>query len=244
MALPKLDVPIYEAKLLSNGKTVRFRPFTVKEQKLFLMAAESNDVDTSINTIRQVLQNCVIDDLNIDSLPVFDIEFLFLNLRARSIGEVVNIRYKCNNKVDDENGEKKTCGHTVEYDLNLLDIENGIDPNHTNKIEINDKMGIVMKYPSFEMVQNKSDQDASQTLLDMIVDCVDFIYDDEQVYYAKDTPRNEIVEFIDSMQAKDLEKLQKFFDTMPRIKKTVDFKCGKCGYEEKILVEGTDSFFV
>lgn len=243
MALPKIDVPIFEVKLISSGKTVRFRPFTVKEQKLFLMAAESQDVDTSINTVRQVLQNCVLDDIDIDSLPVFDIENLFLNLRARSIGEIVNVRYRCNNEVDDDSG-KHTCGNIVEYDLNILDIEPTVDSNHSKKIEFTDKLGMVMKYPTFEMIKNAEGKEVSNTLMDMIVDCIDYIYDDEQIFYSKDTSRQELVDFVDSMQSKDLAKLQEFFDTMPRIKKTVDFKCNKCGYHETIDVEGTDSFFV
>jgi hypothetical protein len=243
MALPKIDVPIFEVKLISSGKTVRFRPFSVKEQKLFLMAAESQDVDTSINTIRQVLQNCVLDDINVDSLPVFDIENLFLNLRARSVGEIVNVRYRCNNEIDDDTG-KHACGNIVEYDLNILDIEPSMETNHSKTIEITDKLGMVMKYPTFDMIKNAEGKEASQTLLDMIVDCIDYIYDDEQIFYSKDTSRQELVDFVDTMQSKDLNKLQEFFDTMPRIKKTVDFKCGKCGYHETIEVEGTDSFFV
>lgn len=242
MALPKIDVPIYEAKLISTGKTVRFRPFTVKEQKLFLMAAESQDADSSIKTIGQVLQNCILDDINIQNIPLFDIENLFLNLRARSVGEIVNLKYRCNNIVEDDKGSHE-CGNVVQVDLNVLEINPKISENHTNKIEIDEKMGLIMKYPTFKMIQGITDE-VDQTLLDMIVDCVDYIYDDEQIYYAKDTPRSEIVEFVESMQTKDLDKIKLFFDTMPTIEKDIDFVCNKCGYHEEIKLEGTESFFV
>jgi hypothetical protein len=242
MALPKIDVPIYEAKLISTGKTVRFRPFTVKEQKLFLMAAESQDADSSIKTIGQVLQNCILDDINIQNIPLFDIENLFLNLRARSVGEIVNLKYRCNNVVKDDK-DSHECGNVVQVDLNVLEINPKISENHTSKIVIDDKMGLIMKYPTFKMIQGVTNE-VDQTLLDMIVDCVDYIYDDEQIYYAKDTPRSEIVEFVESMQTKDLDKIKLFFDTMPTIEKDIDFVCNKCGYHEEIKLEGTESFFV
>lgn len=242
MALPKIDVPVFELKLISNGKTVRFRPFTVKEQKLFLMAAESSDADTSIKTIGQVLSNCVIDDIDIESLPIFDIENLFLNLRARSVGETINLRYRCNNEIEDENG-KHDCGNIVEMDLNILEFETKNSPEHNKKIEIDDKLGIVMKYPTFKMIQVPG-KEVDQTLLDMIVDCIDYIYDEEQVYYAKDTPKTELMDFVEGLQTKELDKIRNFFDTMPNVSKEVEFKCNKCGYHEKIKLEGTDSFFV
>ena len=241
--LPKLDVPIYEIKLISTGKTIRFRPFLVKEQKLFLMASESTDAKETINTIRQVLKNCILDEVDVDSLPTFDLEFLFMNLRARSVEEVVDLKYKCNNIVKDEEGKDSTCTGSVEFKLNLLEIEPNKNPNHTNKIQLTDNLGIALKYPSFDMIQKSGLKENSQTLLDMIVDCVDYIYDDEQIYHAKDSSRKELEDFVDSMQQKDLEKIKTFFDTMPELKKDVHFKCPKCGYEEDIVVRGMQNFF-
>ena len=122
--LPKIDVPIYNVKLLSNGKNLRFRPFTVKEEKLFLMANENEDLDNVVDTIKQILNNCVLDEFQVDSLPLFDIEHLFLNIRARSISEIVNLKYKCNNNIlDEETKEEKKCNNVVEIDLNILEVE-------------------------------------------------------------------------------------------------------------------------
>jgi hypothetical protein len=243
--LPKIDVPIYETKLISNGKTIRYRPFLVKEQKLFLMAAESEDSKDTIAAIKQVINNCVIDDIDVDNLATFDIEYLFILLRARSIGEVVNLAFNCNNKVQDEKEQEKICGNLVKFDLNLLEIEPTKNDKHTDKIEITDKLGIVLKYPTFNSV-NKLDvnSDDMEQILDVIVNCVDYIYDDEQIYYAKDTTKKELMEFVENMKQSDLEKIQSFFNTLPKIKKDLHFNCNKCGYEEDIVVEGIQNFFV
>lgn len=243
MALPKLDVPVYTVNLISTGKPVRFRPFLVKEQKLFLMANESEDANEMLSTIRQVLKNCVIDEIDIDSLPTFDLEYLFMNLRARSVEEIVNLRYKCNNNVKDNEGKEIKCNGVVDIDVNLLEIEPVKNEKHKNKIQINDKLGICFKYPTFEMVEKYGDMDENQIILRILVDCIDYIYDTEEIYYAKDTPKEELEEFVERLQQKDLEKFKDFFDTMPEIKKDVHFKCNKCGYEEDITIRGMQNFF-
>lgn len=243
MALPKIDSPIFSAKLISTGKEVKFRPFTVKEEKLFLIAYQANDVKNITDTIVQILNNCILDDIDIKSLPIFDIEFLFLNIRARSVGEVVNLAYRCNNTVVDENGEEKRCGNKVEIDIDILDVKPEVNESHTNKIELNDKLGIMMKYPTLEMVDTFNLEDEIDTIIEMIVSCIDFIYDEDNVYYAKDSTKEELLEFIDSLSTKDLEKIKQFFATLPKLKKKVDFKCNKCGYEEEMELEGLQSFF-
>jgi hypothetical protein len=243
--LPKIDVPIYETKLISSGKTIRYRPFLVKEQKLFLMAAESEDVKDTISAIKQVINNCVLDDIDVDNLSTFDIEYLFIQLRARSINEVVNLAFNCNNKIKNEKDEEKICGNLVKYDLNLLEIEPTKNDKHTDKIQLTDKLGVVLKYPTFSAV-NKLDvnSDDMEQILDVIINCIDYIYDDEQVYYAKDSTKKELLEFVENMKQTDLEKVQDFFNTLPKIKKDLHFKCDKCGYEEDIIVEGIQNFFV
>ena len=243
--LPKIDVPIYNVKLLSTGKSLRFRPFTVKEEKLFLMANEGEDLTTVVDTIKQILNNCILDEFDIDSLPLFDIEHLFLNIRARSIGEVVNLKYKCNNDVlDEETKEEKKCNNVVQIDLNVLDIHPEKQEGHTNKIQITEKLGIVMKYPNFETLKKFKDVSEADSIIKMAVNCIDYVYDADKIYYAKDSQEEDLIEFIESMQSKDLEKIKNFFDTMPKIRKDVDFKCNKCGHEEKIEVEGIQNFFV
>ena len=237
--LPKLDTPLFEVNLLSTGKAVKFRPFLVKEQKLFLMASESEDTKEMVSTIRQVLNNCIVDEIDVNSLPSFDLEYLFMNLRARSVEEVVNLKYKCNQVV-----EEKKCNHIVEFDVNILEIEPTIHEGHESKIQLTDKLGVCLKYPTFEIFEKVDKLEENDAMIKILIDCIDYIYDEDQVYYAKDTTPKELEEFIDNLQQKDLEKFKNFFDTMPEIKKELDFKCVKCGHEENITVKGIQNFFV
>ena len=241
--LPKIDVPVYEIKLPSTGESIKFRPFTVKEEKLFLMAYESEDVKYSVDTIIQVLNNCVVSDVDVKELPTFDIEYLFLHLRARSIGEIVKLKYRCNNDVGTEQ-EPQKCNSSVEIELNVLEVEPSKNPNHTNKIQLTEELGIVMKYPKMGLIKDNTESDDFNVVLDLIISCIDYIYDKENLYYAKDSTKEELTEFLDSLQSKDLEKVKDFFDTMPKLKKNMDFSCKKCGYTENIELEGLQSFFV
>ncbi len=241
--LPKIDVPIYEVKLISNGKLVQFRPFLVKEQKLFLMNTENDDVESTIKVIRQVLKNCVLSDLDIDALPVFDLEYLFMHLRARSVSELVELKYRCNNTVKNDKDEEKDCGHINSISFNVLEIKPTLTEGHTTKFQLNDKVGIIMKYPTFEIMQKSLGKSESDIIMDLIYSSIDQVYDENTVYHMKDNTRDEIIEFIDGMQQKDLENIRKFFDTMPKMKKEIDYKCMKCGYQENITLEGVQSFF-
>jgi hypothetical protein len=243
--LPKIDVPIYELKLISNEKKIKFRPFTVKEEKLFLMAMESNDPDSSVNTIKQVLNNCIIDEINLELLPIFDLEYLFVHLRAKSIGEEVKLRYRCNNQVQKED-KIESCNNLVEMNFNLLEIQPTKNEKHTNRIEIENNLGVVFKYPNFETLQKygNNSNDEIESILKLIIDCIDYIYDADQIYYAKDSSELELREFIESLQTNQLEKIKVFFDTMPKLQKTLNFKCNKCNYEEEINLEGIQNFFV
>jgi hypothetical protein len=245
MALPKIDVPEYDCILPSNKKKVKFRPFLVKEQKLLLMATEATEVKDSVDAMKKVVKNCVLDNLNVDALPVFDLEFLFLNLRARSVGEVVKVKYKCNNIIGkNENEEDKRCDNIVDVDINVLEINPEFGPNHSNKIELSDKLGIMFNYPTFEMVENMTGKSENEVIFDLIIKSIDYIYDEDQIYYAKDASQEELIEFIDGLQQEHLEKIKEFFDTLPKIKKEIHFECNKCGHHEDILIEGIQNFFV
>jgi len=238
--LPKIDIPIYETKLISSDEIIRFRPFLVKEQKLFLMAGESDDPKETVRTIKQVLRNCVLDDIDIENMATFDIEYLFLQLRARSVGEIANLRFTCNNNIS----ETEKCGNAVKIDVNVLEINPEKNKDHSNKIQITDKVGVVLKYPTFNSLDiSNLDTDNIEQILEIIVSCIDYVYDADSVYYAKDTPKQELVEFIENLKQADLEKISVFFNTLPKIKKDVDFNCEKCGYHEVLTLEGIQSFF-
>ena len=197
-----------------------------------------------VSVIRQVLKNCVLDEIDVDSLPTFDLEYLFMNLRARSVEEVVDLRYKCNNVLKGTNGEEKQCNGVVEFKLNILEVQPTKNPEHKNKIQITENLGICFKYPTFEMLQKYEKMTENEMMINILIDCIDYIYDKEEIYYAKDSSKQELEEFVDSLQQKDMEKFKEFFDTMPEIKKDVHFACPKCGYEEDITIKGMQNFFV
>lgn len=239
--LPKVDAPIYELELISSKKKIQFRPFLVKEQKLLMMSQESagSDKNAVINVVKQIINNCVLSEIEIDNLPLFDIENIFLNLRARSISEVVDLNYRCMNEIE----EDKKCNNVVKYELNVLEIKPKISKEHDNRIEINEKLGMIMKYPKLNMFGEIDHTDESK-ILELIISCIDSIYDADSVYHTKDVSKEEIVEFVDSLPTKIIDKIKKFFDTMPKISTDLNFECNKCGHKETIVLEGIDSFFV
>ena len=243
MALPKIDVPIFTIDLPLSKTKLRYRPFLVKEEKLLLMAMEADDDNTVLSTIKQVINNCCLDEIDVDGLSITDLEYFFLSLRARSVGEMVDLQYKCNNKVKNEEGEEHTCDNLVKIKLNVLEIEPTFNEKHTNKIELTKNLGIVMKYPSFSTIQNSKAENEVDKILEIIMDCVEYIYDADNIYYRKDMVDKELAEFIDSLSQTQFAKIQEFFETIPKIKKEVDFKCSKCNYEEKITIEGLQNFF-
>jgi DNA-directed RNA polymerase subunit M/transcription elongation factor TFIIS len=165
-------------------------------------------------------------------------------MRARSVSEVINLQYKCNNKVKNEASEETTCGNLEKFDVNLLEITPTKDPKHDKKIMLSDKLGIMMRYPTFEMISKLKGQNENETLMELLTICIDNIFDQENIYYTKDVTEEELVDFIDNLQQKDLEKIQEFFETAPKIKKDISFNCRKCGYKENIVVEGLQNFFI
>lgn len=243
MALPKISSPIFELTLPLSKKTIKYRPFLVKEEKILLMAMEENNEKSTINSIKQIVSNCCIDKIDVNKMPILDLEYLFLNLRARSVGEVIELHYKCNNNIIDDSGNEKKCNHVNPISINLFEINPTIPENHTNKIDLGNDIGIVMTYPNFNMVSNNISGTGIEVIMAIIADCVEYIYDKDEIYYRKDSSKKEIDEFIESLTREQFTKIQKFFDSIPKLNKNVEFKCSKCGYEENILVEGLQSFF-
>jgi hypothetical protein len=241
MALPKIDTPVYDLELPLSKKTIRFRPFLVKEQRNLLMAMESDDRDTIEKNIKQVLHNCTLtENIDIDSLPILDVEYYFINLRARSVGEIVENRYRCENVV-----EGKTCNHMMDVDINLLDIKVDKTDVVSDTIQLTDRISIKLKYPQFSVVKTSSKFDNTVDMaFNMIVESVESIFDGEQFYYASESEPGEIVDFIESLNQQQFRKIEEFFENLPKLNKVVEFKCGKCGFDHKITAEGLESFFV
>lgn len=241
MALPKIDAPIYELDLPLSKKRIRYRPFLVKEQRNLLMALESEDTDSIEQNIKQVLRNCTLtEDIDIDKLPVTDVEYYFLHLRARSVGEVVENKYRCNNVV-----EEKECGNIMEVNVNLLDIKVEMSEEITDIINISNNMKVKLRYPEFSIVKEaKNTQDVGEFAIKMIASSIEYIHDGEQFYYASEVDQSELVEFVDSLSQHQFAKMEEFFNNLPKLQKTVDFTCNKCGFEHKLELEGLNNFFV
>jgi hypothetical protein len=240
MALPKIDTPVYDLELPLSKKKIRFRPFLVKEQRNLMMAMESDDKETIERNIRQVLHNCTLtEDLVIDKLPIIDVEFYFINLRARSVGEVVQNRYRCENEV-----EEKPCGNLMDVELNILEIQPDMTNVIDDVIQINDRISVKLKFPEFSILERANKfESVTDMAFDMIAESVEYIFDGEQYYYAAESEPDEIIEFIESLNQDQFNKIENFFNNLPKLNKSIEVDCKKCGFHHTIHVEGLDSFF-
>ena len=240
MALPKLDVPSYEIDLPVSKKKLKYRPFLVKEQRNLLMALESQDSNSTQQAVRDILINCTLsDDVDIDKLPIIDIEYYFINLRAKSVGEIVESRYRCNNIVDD-----KECGNIMEKNIDLTQIKVQVPEDIKPEIQLTPQISIKMKYPEFGVVKDSLKfEDITEVTFNMIAESIEYIYDGEQFYYGHEAQPGEMLEFVEGMNQEQFSKVEKFFDNLPKLKEEVKITCGKCGFNHTIEVEGLESFF-
>ena len=237
MALPKLTTPTYELEIPSTDEKIKFRPFLVKEEKILLMAMESNKNEEVIEAVKQIVSECTFNKLKIGTMPMFDIEYIFLQIRSKSVGEVSKLKILCPD-------DKKTYAN---IEINLDEVQVQVGDDHTNKIELTDSMGMIMTYPtmdSFSKLGINSELKADN-MIDIMSACVLQIYEDggEKVYEAKDQTKKELTEFIESMNTSQFKKVQKFFDTMPKLKHEVTIKNPKTKKESKVTLTGLNDFF-
>jgi hypothetical protein len=236
MALPKLNTPSYELEIPSTDEKVQYRPFLVKEEKILLIALESGKNEDIINALKEIVSECTFNKLNVASLPMFDIEYIFLNIRAKSVGEVSKLKIRCPD-------DKKTMAD-VEIDLNSVNVE--IGEGHTNKIELEEGMGIIMQYPTIDSFKKLGLQNiTAKNMTDIISACILQIYENngEKVYNAKDQTIKELSDFIEQMNTKQFREVQKFFDTMPKLKKVIKVKNPKTKVESEVTLAGLNDFF-
>jgi hypothetical protein len=251
MALPKIDLPVFELKLMSISEPIKFRPFLVKEEKLLLMALQSDEEETILKTIKQVINNCLVTEIDIDKLPIFDIEYLFLNLRARSIGEKVETYFLCRNIVstkttEEDEEETLECGHMMPVNVNVLNIKPPV-ANVNRKIMITDKIGIYMNFPSIKtlkFVDSVVKSDDPSAIFDLVYECADHIFDESGVYYISESPKEELDNFMGSLTQEQFDKITSFFEVLPKLEYDTDHTCGKCGFNHKLHLEGLSDFFI
>ena len=240
MPLPKLNVPVYETVLPSTEKVIKYRPFLVKEEKILLTAMEANDEKTMLPAVKQIINNCIVGKLDVEKLPTFDIEYLFLRLRAKSIGENVTLGLKpwgC----PKNNGE--LCENSTQVEINLEEVNVIKNDKHSNKIMLDDEIGIKLGYPNLDKLGNVEKIDTAETGIDIIKDCIEMIFTEEETYERGTFSEKELDEFIDSLNTQQFTLIKDFFDTMPMLKHTVEYKCDICGEKKETTISGLNSFF-
>ena len=240
MPLPKITTPSYELDLPSTGQTIKYRPFLVKEEKLLVIALESEDTKQITNAIKAVIRACIQTKvIKVESLPTFDIEYLFLNIRGKSVGEDIEVKLIC---PDDNKTEVTT-------NINLDDIQVSKPEDHSNEIKIDDSLMMQLKYPSLnEFIKtnfdpNDTTKNPMDQSFDLIGSCIDKIYSEEEVWVAADCTKKEITEFLDSMNSTQFKEVEKFFETMPKLTHTVQVTNPNTKVESDVVLEGLASFF-
>ena len=239
--LPKISLPTFDFEVPSTKAKIQYRPFVTKEQKVLLMALESNDDEAINNSVKQIINNCIVTpDFDIASLTSFDLEYLFLNLRAKSIGEKVTATFRCEHTF-----QGNTCNNVLKIEYNILDSKVVTNPEHSKKISLTETIGVVMKYPPLGMLwDNYRNKQDTENTINFMVQCIDLIWDGDTVYPAKEHTPEELIEFIESLPDDAFRKVEKFFETMPVVSQDLHSKCNKCGYDHTIVLEGLPSFFV
>ena len=238
MPLPKISTPTYELELPSTGQTVKYRPFLVKEEKVLVIALESEDTKQITNAIKAVLKSCVqTKGIKVENLPTFDIEYLFLNIRGKSVGEELEVNVVC-----PDDGETNV---TVTIDLDEIQIEKSDD--HTNQIKLDDSLMMEMKYPSLDQFIKNNFDFAEENQMDqsfqLIAQCIDKIYSEDEVWATADCTKKEINEFLESMNSTQFKQIEKFFESMPKLKHTITVINPHTKVKSDVVLEGLASFF-
>ena len=236
MALPKLTTPTYELEVPSTDEKLKYRPFLVREEKILLIALESSKSEDIINAIKDIVTECTYGKIDLGKMPMFDVEYIFLNIRAKSVGEVSTLKLLCPD-------DKETY---VNVDIDLSEIMVQVDKEHNPKIELTDEMGMIMTYPTIDSLNATGVTDiTADNMLDVISVCILQIYDKkgEEVFETKDQTKKEISEFVESLNTKQFQEVQKFFDTMPKLKHTVELENPKTGVKSEIVLQGLNDFF-
>tara|TARA_Y100000310_G_scaffold301067_1_gene337200 strand:- start:265 stop:972 length:708 start_codon:yes stop_codon:yes gene_type:complete len=234
MPLPQLSVPKFELELPSTGQKLNYRPFLVKEEKILLMAMEGENEQEIMNAVSHIIDNCITEELDTQILPTFDIEYIFLKLRSKSVNEFAEVSFKC-----------EKCETPNKHNINLEEIEISKTETHSNMIQLDSNIGMQMRYPTTKLMQNintENREDISH-VFDIVENCVEMIFDDDDSYIMDDYTKKEKEEFFNNLTQKQFEKIQEFFTTMPKLQHIINQTCTDCGHEEEITLEGLTNFF-
>ena len=236
MALPKLTTPTYELEIPSTDAKIKYRPFLVKEEKILMMAMESKKNPDIVQAVKDIVSECTFNKVELSDLPMFDVEYIFLQIRSKSVGEVSKLKLLC---PDD--------GVTyADLELDLSEVKVQVGDDHTNKITLDNGMGMIMKYPTIDSFKDSGIQDINATnMLEVIGACIQQIYEEEgkKTYDPKDQTQKEVTDFIEQLTTKQFQNVQNFFDTMPKLKHTVELENPKTGVKSEIVLQGLNDFF-
>ncbi len=245
MALPRVASPTFELTIPSTGEKVSYRPFLVKEEKALLMAIEDGSVAAMSKAMNNIISDCTEGEIKIKDLAPFDIEYFFLQLRGKSVGDTVDLTLRkprnltCGEKLED-------CTEKCEIQIDINDINVDSSKIIDSKIELTDTIGVKLNYPQFEIIQKFTgiEEDTSpEHIFELINECIEYIWDGEEIYKAKDSTKKEINEFVESLSSGQFQKIRGFFDGMPKLKHDIMWKCPKCDKEAPMVLEGIDAFF-
>jgi hypothetical protein len=244
MALPRVASPTYELTIPSSGEKVSYRPFLVKEEKTLLMAMEARDNQAMTKAMQDIITSCTDGEVDLKSLASFDIEYFFLQLRGRSIGEILTINphrpenFKCCKEAKEED--------ICEVNINIDDITMDTSEVKASEINITDDIGMKLNFPRIETVQKyatEGEDIKSENVFKLIIECIDYIWDGEEIFKAKDSTKKELNDFIESLSSAQFTAVRDFFESMPRLSHTIDWECGKCKKSTPMIIEGIDAFF-
>ena len=233
MSLPTLTAPEFVTKVPSTGEEIKYRPFLVREEKILLMALEGGDEKEISNAITNILNSCILSDVNLNDLATFDVEYLFLKLRSKSVGEVIELKLGHSDK-DSE------CKHRTDVSINIDDI-NVVGEIKDGKIDLNEQIGIKLRYAGINDVSN-IDKGSTSQLFDVVVSCVEYIYDNDNVY--DDFTKDEMSKWLEQLDSNQFKMVTEFFQEAPKLSHTVEWTCPECGKKETLVLEGMQSFFM
>ena len=235
MPLPKLNVPTHELNVPSSGESIVYRPFLVKEEKVLLMANEGDDTNEMVRAMRQTINDCILEpaEFDVSGLPLFDIEYIFLKLRSKSVNEISEVGFRC--------PECETINQ-IKIDLSAVEIVK--EPDHSSHIELTDSISLVMSYPKIDsMAMQEGDLDNPETIFKILESCIANVIEGNEVHDPNDYTKEELSDFINSFTQAQFLEIQNFFETMPKLSHTVPYNCSKCNHSQDLLIEGLQNFF-
>jgi hypothetical protein len=231
MTLPTLTLPKYHVTVPSTEDTIEFRPFVVREEKILMIALESEEYTQICRALKDVVNTCTFEKLDVENLSIFDLCYVFLNIRAKSVGEIVTPSMLCGG-----------CKGVTPVEINLTDVEVQTNENHKDKIDLGDGVGIKMKYPTLSF--DEKGLEPSDVSVKVVADCIEMIYTKDEVFNCKDFSPEELLQFIEDLQHKQFENILEFFETMPKLEHTIKYTCKECGDENTVVLEGLTDFFL